>query len=504
MNKLPDKIYQSLKERIVRGDFNVNNRLPTIQALAKTFNVSESSIKSALGRLDKDGLIERFRGSGIFIKKRKGKDISFTLLPSRKNKAERIAEDLTNEIANGNLKIGSFLPLAKILKFQYKATYATIKEAINILLIKKLVHQKHTRLIIGNLQDITFQGTKGSVYIIGEPLGSHREFDSWARRQFFETFETELQKHGIPKFFYTGSVENIEKLIKAKGKEIQGFLLDFDYLSTDLNKLENEIKAIINMFEKTSIPLVIDRIDSLFIRFPEIWKKRVKNIYPIWREGTHAGELCGSFLASHGHRNAAFFSVDESRLVRDRFLGMEGALKQAFNNNARVEYVINKTVIPHWKVLDNIKIPMEKRKLLLEPFCGFKFKRIDPLEELYFIISELVYKDNIKQVMEPFFEKILHKKDITAWVCTEAIFSTVASEFLEQRGIKVPEQINLISMGSNEAVMSRGITAFDNQRDLAGYLAAHCILGDIPMHKTKEGFVEYKGRIIERRSTKAI
>jgi hypothetical protein len=50
--------------------------------------------------------------------------------------------------------------------------------------------------------------------------------------------------------------------------------------------------------------------------------------------------------------------------------------------------------------------------------------------------------------------------------------------------------------------MGHGITTFNYMDGNAAYLAAHCILGDIPIKKNRRGFVEYEGQIMVRKSVK--
>lgn len=65
--KLPDKIYASVVEAILRGDFQNDGKLPTEAALASRFNVSRPTVREALSRLRSDGIVESRRGAGSFV-----------------------------------------------------------------------------------------------------------------------------------------------------------------------------------------------------------------------------------------------------------------------------------------------------------------------------------------------------------------------------------------------------------------------------------------------------
>ncbi|HEY3290413.1 MAG TPA: GntR family transcriptional regulator [Anaerolineae bacterium] len=58
-----------IREEIVRENLQPGARLPTEAELCKRFNVSRSTIRQSLNRLEIDGLITRTRGKGTFVKR---------------------------------------------------------------------------------------------------------------------------------------------------------------------------------------------------------------------------------------------------------------------------------------------------------------------------------------------------------------------------------------------------------------------------------------------------
>jgi len=69
VSKLP--LYISVKNSILKaiqsGEFNKNNQLPTEKILADKFNVSRSTIRSALQSLEDDNVIKKQQGVGTFL-----------------------------------------------------------------------------------------------------------------------------------------------------------------------------------------------------------------------------------------------------------------------------------------------------------------------------------------------------------------------------------------------------------------------------------------------------
>lgn len=63
------------RRRIETGEWPVGSQIPTVQMLAKECGVAAMTIRQALGILEEDGMIERHRAKGTFVKHRPPNDI---------------------------------------------------------------------------------------------------------------------------------------------------------------------------------------------------------------------------------------------------------------------------------------------------------------------------------------------------------------------------------------------------------------------------------------------
>ena len=63
------------RRRIETGEWPVNSRIPTVDELAEECGVANMTIRQSLGILEQDGLIERFRAKGTFVRKRTRRDL---------------------------------------------------------------------------------------------------------------------------------------------------------------------------------------------------------------------------------------------------------------------------------------------------------------------------------------------------------------------------------------------------------------------------------------------
>ena len=62
------RVYEALRERIVRGDLGPGTRLPSHRELAVAFGVAPMTVRQVLGRLEEEGLISRQLGRGTFVR----------------------------------------------------------------------------------------------------------------------------------------------------------------------------------------------------------------------------------------------------------------------------------------------------------------------------------------------------------------------------------------------------------------------------------------------------
>jgi DNA-binding GntR family transcriptional regulator/DNA-binding LacI/PurR family transcriptional regulator len=511
MNNFADYIYKNIREKIAKGDFASDLKLPSTRKLANLYHASRPTIQSAINKLEKEGLIEKKMRSGTYIKGMKEKSIEISFAPDQ-NLAQKIAEEITRDILRGGTKTGDFLPLQKMLKYQYKTSNTTIKTALDIVRKKGLIQDKGNGYMVSGA-NFNRAFAKNKVYIIDTEVPFHRQFYNIRTRQFLKPFEDELQKYGITTFEYLDLFKNPELLSGIDDATTAGFLLDIGSAIGNIPKTPVEILSVINkIFEgikKRGLPLVIDNYPNMIRRYPDFSFKVPGNIFPLWTNNKKAGEKAGKYLASVGHKNIAYFFYLKSPNDKERLAGLEESLKMIFPQEADIisfnhDFDLKserEKYDPYTNLMINKREAFRKSCSIL--FNGYNFS-LDPVEEEYISLGNFFIKDHAKMTMTPYFEKALKLKNITAWVCSEAPLSMVASEFLKEKKIEVPQQLSLMAIGNDERLMGYGITTVEDPRSRAGYLAAHCIIGDLPIQKNKQGFVEFEGNIIVRKSVKRV
>ena len=64
------RVYEALRDRILRGEFAPGDRLPAHLELAAEFGVAPLTLRRVLAQLEEDGLVSREQGRGTFVRRR--------------------------------------------------------------------------------------------------------------------------------------------------------------------------------------------------------------------------------------------------------------------------------------------------------------------------------------------------------------------------------------------------------------------------------------------------
>lgn len=106
------------RQRIDSGVWPVGSQMPTVEELSDEYGVARATIRQALTLLEDDGLIERFRAKGTFVRRRPqeelwcavGTDWSGLLQPSHTARIEVLEQQTGVVLDNAPYMIGEFAP----------------------------------------------------------------------------------------------------------------------------------------------------------------------------------------------------------------------------------------------------------------------------------------------------------------------------------------------------------------------------------------------------------
>jgi GntR family transcriptional repressor for pyruvate dehydrogenase complex len=72
---MPGKVYSDILNRIIDGEYQAGDRLPSEHTLAERFETSRPTVREALAQLRADGIIATRQGSGTTVRRRPDPDL---------------------------------------------------------------------------------------------------------------------------------------------------------------------------------------------------------------------------------------------------------------------------------------------------------------------------------------------------------------------------------------------------------------------------------------------
>lgn len=106
------------RQRIDSGQWSVGSKIPTVEELSAQYGVARATIRQALDLLEGEGLIERFRAKGTFVRRRPheelwcavGTDWSGLLRPSHSARIEVLQDEADVKLDNVPYMLGELAP----------------------------------------------------------------------------------------------------------------------------------------------------------------------------------------------------------------------------------------------------------------------------------------------------------------------------------------------------------------------------------------------------------
>lgn len=112
------------RQKIDSGDWKIGDQIPTVEDLSAEYGVARATIRQALDQVERDGLIERFRAKGTFVRAKSqpglwctvGTDWSGLLQPSVGARIEVLGDDADIVLADVPYPLGTLAPTYRRLR----------------------------------------------------------------------------------------------------------------------------------------------------------------------------------------------------------------------------------------------------------------------------------------------------------------------------------------------------------------------------------------------------
>ncbi|MDD5672822.1 MAG: GntR family transcriptional regulator [Chitinivibrionales bacterium] len=469
-------------EKLLPGE-----RLPTDRRLAQTFGVSSQTVYRLLSRYARQERICRVPGRGTFKPGEKpGPEKRIDIAESS---SETLAAALKKMIFSGEINGGDPLPQVKYIAQKFKIGNATVIAAYQHLRDKGFVTKLGKTFWVGAIENLLKQPARKQVFLVKQrSLDFSDIFRDNMLAPAYRNMERELTANGFCLRFE--SSENIERVFDGFLKTAPppaGIILfntpaeDFSALVPKLDK--NQKKA--RQRDKQNLPVLLDLRQGAFL------DKIPRDVSVISRGHftTSGTQTMAEYIVRRKKKNTVIF-VDCTRTVWN--IGADAFMiklwVEVFNLNPEFSLkMVVKPENPGMKTDEFIQ-------MYLDSFKKGNFK-VQLAKYRGITVADL--QKNITVCADP--QTLFHTcAENALWVFSHASNAVAAYRWCAGHGVKVPNQVSMISFENSADCYHLGISYCDPDMEKFGHSMAHAISGIYPVEKTTKGFIRTHARLLHR------
>lgn len=476
--------------------------LPSIHSLAEQAGVSYVTMWKAVQEAKAHGLVEGRRGAAYRVagtgaaQPRGGKRAV-----SRKRSWERAMHGIRQRILDSRFAAGNELPSIKELQGALDVSYRSVRTALDRLQTQGVLERAGGGYRVPSVAAAR-SVSRVMLTVFGDAPMKPLPI-SERSKELFRAAERECAARKVHLDVTTcvgGFPEGVRLFDKPTGKPVTvspadnclGFLFlavhDVRYNALLLQLLRRQRKPV----------AVMRDFEHEVCGFQQPWPARVR-LFDVGRDN-ESGRAVGRFLLELGHRRIVY--VDDSR-GEPWSLRRRDGLEHVFASHGLSNAVETVTIAPATggaKLADT-----GGRTSLLEHMRriaeGSPFSAESALQELELTLGSLQRCDSLLKRLAPSLDALLHRPELTAWVCSRDAVALAALDHLHHRRLPiVPSRISLVGFDDCRAAFAANLTSYSfNVQGVAAAMVDHVLqpermrmrLGAAP--ESVNGFVVRRG-----------
>jgi DNA-binding LacI/PurR family transcriptional regulator/DNA-binding transcriptional regulator YhcF (GntR family) len=526
-----------LEHNLGSGTWSDTNRLPPIRSLAAASGVSVVSMWKAVHELQQAKKLHVVHGGYVTIWQSNQPP---AIVEPGTAKWQVLKHRVYRDILEGRYHPGEPMPSLKELKGFYGCCYMTLKKALeslagdHIITTFKKTYSVPNYARPGYSNSVAFVGLGGddNKVVLFNPRVS----------EFIGSLEKEAAKANIKLEFLPYDCERPK--LNSAIPSVSASNIGHIFWLGEWFRFEHHQKAMGDLILRTAQArkpvAVLDEFG--FSPFP-IPAASLKNLKIFTIAGKTAGRNIGKTLLRLGHRRIAYISPFYRHVwSQQRLQGLVDAFLQAGLKDAVVPFVkselgitldsalamcafkgdeyetirrVNSTqmrlreVLEDYRLIRNSWQPNPRYSERIRNMKRSYLRLIDLIRRgidpvVFSQISETVFQNSTAEGMriyleEPFFEKALKDKSITAWVADNDQTAFSALEFLRSRSIPVPGAISVTGFDNFTTSFNYGLTTYSfNLPDFAFRTLLYILKS---ARSPEHSVIEVDGVVIERETT---
>ena len=387
--------------------------------------------------------------------------------PTPSGSWQRVAESFYKDILLGRYQAGEKLPTCKELERTYNVSFATLKKVLAYLVEEQVV-EPHTGGYY--IPQLTSSTGHARIVAIGCGWEDGKIWVDYQDKNYFRTLESECLRNNIrlDVIVYCRERERIRFVHTASKKDYDltdRRIIGYIFIVANLESTPEEVLGRLVAMRRGVA--VLDVVGGWNIPRCAQGNRQVQfftataSVLPARR--------VAHYLLERGHRHIAFFSPFHKALWSRRRLDTITDVYAKAGCAGQVRPFVYDKFAYQWDYLKNQEHD-EDIHVLINQYAKWKkeahgefFKRFGNLGySIVKYISEWnCASGEIYEKMLPLFEKALGYPEITAWVVANDFAATIAMDYLEERQIRIPETLSIVSFDNTLDAMEYQLTSFD-------------------------------------------
>ncbi|MBD3391262.1 MAG: GntR family transcriptional regulator [Chitinivibrionales bacterium] len=465
-------------------------RFPSDSELAASFSLSPRTVERTLKKYKDSGQLLRIRGRGTFIPG--GEELSPRSPQPSRSSSQSIVDVMRDAICSGNLMKGEPLPQVKYMSRKFKAGAATVSEAYRQLERMGYVVKIGKTFWVGSFDTIVRPRPHMEVFVFKyKSLDFGDIFTTDMLAPALRKMERELINAGfILRFESTDNLADILQTFHRQRRMPHGLVFHRigEQAFAELYPVVKQFFQSMKNVRDVKTPVLVDwDLGGIFDKIP----RRVQ-VFSRGHISTSTSRAVGRYLVGNKYRSIAFF-VDQTKPLWN-IPAMSGLLKtwvevRNLNRSMRLKYVILGET--------RVKTAGDFGRWFLEWHGSHLQRQLSKYGDIP--VTDFTQNISLAKSIE---QALLDHRDADLWIFSNAAHAVRACEWCDERSLKIPRDISIISLEHDHLCYHLGISYCDVDWEKIGYVMAHTITGALPVLKTTKGFIRTEARVVERLTTK--
>ena len=513
--KLPEKIAALIEKRLT-DLANADGVLPSVKKIGLEFEVSQLTALRAM-RILRDRRVLSFKQGGTIRLKGKGQERKNTALATKPPtiRHAKLIEWFTQQIQAGVYRVGVEIPKSEVICRLHHVSKTTVSRAMQTLSDRKLIYKRGQNYIVGNKPQNAKNPTKVGAILIILPFEDkwRLAFESFRTRLFCQNIERQAEESRIDLHFAlaeSGREPFVAGLIPSGLSQIKAYVKDLGtkHLGTLMFDFVSQNKGQwIQYLSDLKRPAVLFDVKETFHAISSTNKKIFRAKFD--------NKVVNKHLVNNIFRLKHFNIAIPCLLYNPDSLRLAEELRATFRElHPEFNIHIEKEVDSFWdreestthiiKRLMNKGIPKIKSKLaeFLNPRPGYlnRFPETNTFQKkptpypLPLVLHDLLW---ITPIMASLFTKAPNTSLILAPGALEA---RACYYWLLANGVKIPEEISIVSLFKREELNPAPITTMGTSSELLAYLVFHALKADIPVKTNRFNEILVNSELIHHRT----